>query len=105
MSTLCAMGNIVVEDRTTESAEDKLDRESINVGQLVVGFTIQVSGARPAVGLGALAYAIGMGSARTGASLNDVIAEIKRHYEGTHTAMREEADAAEADALKGTSNA
>ena len=93
MSILHAMNKIMVEDRTIESPEQMVERESIAVGRLLVGFTIQVSGARPAVGLGALAYAIGMGAARTGAPLGEILAEIRRHYEGTRDAMREEAEA------------
>ena len=80
----------MVEDRTTETAAQKLEREVVAAGQLLVGVTIQVSGARPAVGLGALAYAIGMGTARVGASLDEVLAAVKEHYEGTCAAMREE---------------
>ena len=95
MFTLAIMDKIIVEDRTVETPEDKLEREVFVAGQLLVGLTIQVSGARPAVGLGALSYALGMGSARIGAELDDVLAAVRHHFEATQEAMDEEREAAE----------
>jgi len=84
------MDKILFEDRTTESPEQQLQREVVEAGRLLVGATIHISGARPAVGLGALTYALGMGAARVGASLEDVFDAIKLHYEATKQAMRDE---------------
>jgi hypothetical protein len=88
MISLRAMEKIHFEDRTTETPEEKLEREVFQAGRLLVGFTIQVSGARPPVGLGALSYALGMGAARVGATLEDVIEAVKLHYEATQEAMK-----------------
>jgi hypothetical protein len=99
MISLRPMEKILFEDRTTESPEEKLEREVFQAGRLLVGFTIQVSGARPPVGLGALSYALGMGAARVGATLEDVIEAVKVHYEATQEAMKlEEEVLATADA-------
>jgi len=84
------MDKIMFEDRTTETPEQKLEREVLLAGKLIAGFTIQVSGARPPVGLGALAWVLGMGAARTGASLDDVLDAVRSHYEGTVAAMADE---------------
>jgi hypothetical protein len=89
------MDKIIVEDRTEETLEQKLEREIFAAGKLLVGFTIQLSGARPVVGLGALAYALGMGAARVGASLEDVLNAVRVHYEATQAAMQDEAEAQE----------
>ena len=86
------MDKIVFEDRTRETPEQKLEREVFDAGRLLVGFTIQVSGARPPVGLGALSYALGMGAARVGATLEDVLAAVTLHFEATKEAMVEEAN-------------
>src|SRR5688572_12025249 len=95
MLTLCGMSRnkIIVEDHTKETAEQRLAREVLTAGQLVVGFTIQVSGARPPVGLGALAFALGMGGARVGASLEQIQAAVRYHYEQTRGLMAAEASA------------
>jgi hypothetical protein len=85
------MDKIIVEDRSTETSDQTLEREVLIAGRLIAGFTIQVSGARPPVGLSALAYVLGIGAARTGASLDDVLDAVRRHYEGTQEAMAEEA--------------
>ena len=92
------MDKIIVEDRTTETVEQKLEREIFAAGKLLVGFTIQVSGARPVVGLGALTYALGMGAARVGASLEDVMSAVRVHYEATQAAMQDEAESKETPA-------
>jgi hypothetical protein len=91
------MGKIHFEDRTVETREQKLEREVVTAGKLLVGFTIQVSGAQPAVGLGALMYALGMGAARVGAPLETVLESVRQHYEGTLAAMEAEAEEAEAE--------
>src|SRR5688572_617686 len=106
MLTLCGMSRnkIIVEDHTKETAEQRLAREVLTAGQLVVGFTIQVSGARPPVGLGALAFALGMGGARVGATLDQIQEAVRFHYEQTRELMQSEAsedeeeDEAEAEA-------
>jgi hypothetical protein len=100
MLTLCRMdtsNKIIVEDHTTETAEQRLAREVLTAGQLVVGFTIQVSGARPPVGLGALAFALGMGGARVGATLEQIQAAVRYHYEQTRSLMAAEDDEADVD--------
>jgi hypothetical protein len=84
------MDKIIVEDRSTETPEQKLEREVFAAGQLIVGFTIHVCGPRPPVGLGALAYALGMGAARTGASLDAVLASVKQHFDATKLAVSAE---------------
>ena len=85
------MDKIIVDDRTAESPEQKLQREVHTAGELLVGFTMQITGARPSVGLGALAFALGMGGARTGASLDQIIAAVRHHYVTTLIAMQGEA--------------
>lgn len=92
MSTLFLMEKILVDDRTTETQEQKLEREVFAAGQLLVGFTIQVCGARPAVGLGALTFALGMGAARVGASLDEILKAVRMHYDATEETMRDEID-------------
>lgn len=85
------MDKIIVEDRTTETEDQALEREVLAAGRLIAGFTVRVSGARPPVGLSALAYVLGMGSARTDADLDEVLEAVRRHYEGTRAAMAIEA--------------
>ena len=87
MSTLSGMEKIIVEDRTTETPQQALDREVLAAAQLIAGFTIHVSKARPPVGLGALTYVLGMGIARTGADLEEVVGLLRKHYEGTREQM------------------
>jgi hypothetical protein len=98
------MEKIIVEDRTIETVEQKLEREVLLAGKLIAGFTIQVSGARPPVGLGALAWVLGMGAARTGASLDDVLEAVKNHYQGAQAAMADEAEADELPTATGTAS-
>lgn len=91
------MAKIIVEDRSTETAEQKLAREVFTAGQLIAGFTLQVCGPRPPVGLGALSYVLGMGAARTGASLDSVLEAVKQHFEAAQAAMAAEDSASEDD--------
>ena len=90
------MDKIIVEDRTTETPQQILDREVLAAAQLIAGFTIHVSRARPPVGLGALSYVLGMGTARTGADIEEVLALIRQHYDGTQAQMARESDGAAA---------
>jgi hypothetical protein len=85
------MEKIIVDDRTAETPEQKLQREVHTAGELLVGFTMQITGARPSIGLGALAFALGMGGARTGASLDQIMAAVRHHYVTTIIAMQGEA--------------
>ncbi len=87
MSILSGMGKIIVEDRTTETPQQALDREVLVAAQLIAGFTIHVSKARPPVGLGALTYVLGMGIARTRADVEEVVALLRKHYDGTREQM------------------
>lgn len=98
------MDKIIVEDRTSETDEQKLEREVLNAGKLIAGFTIQVSGARPPVGLGALAWVLGMGAARTGAKLEDVLEAVKNHYEGTVAAIADESTDMEEPTTSGSAS-
>lgn len=103
MDILCLMENIIVEDRTTETPEQALEREVLLAGKMIAGFTIQVSGARPSVGLGALAWVLGMGAARTGADIEDVLEAVRNHYNGTQAAIAEAMEASEAEEIKAAS--
>jgi len=94
------MDKIIVEDRTSETPEQKLEREVLLAGKLIAGFTIQVSGARPPVGLGALAWVLGMGAARTGASLDEVLDAVRSHYDATVAAMADEGDEAKEEPVE-----
>jgi len=85
------MDKIIVEDRTTETPDQVLEREVLAAGRLIAGFTVRVSGARPPVGLSALAYVLGMGAARTDAELDEVLDAVRKHFEGTRAAMAIEA--------------
>ncbi len=89
------MAKINFEDRTAETPEQSLAREVFAAGQLIAGFTIQVTGARPPVGLGALAFVLGMGAARTGASLDEVLGAVRHHFDVAQAAMRDEGAAPE----------
>lgn len=73
--------SIPVEDRTEETAEQAIARRSQVAGHLLVMAAIQVSEASPAVGVGGLALALGETAARTGASLDQVLAAVRGEYE------------------------
>ncbi len=98
------MENIIVEDRTSETPEQALEREVLLAGRMIAGFTIQVSGARPSVGLGALAWVLGMGAARTGADLEEVVESVRNHFNGTQAAIAEAANADQEEETKAASN-
>ena len=87
------MHKIVVDDRTAETPAQALEREVVAVGRLIAGFTLQVSDGRPDLGLAALAFATGVGVARTGTSLDEVVALIRQHYDGACAAMRDDPEA------------
>jgi hypothetical protein len=91
MTILTKMEKIIVEDRTTETPQQALDREVLAAAQLIAGFTIHVTGARPPVGLGALTYVLGMGTARTGADVEEVISLLRKHHASTQEQMLVEA--------------
>jgi|GEM_PF-3092602 len=74
--------NIVFEDRSEETSAQQLERRTVVAGQMMIHIAIQASQGTPAVGLNALALALGQGAARTGTSLDDVLASVRRYYEG-----------------------
>ena len=81
--------NIIFEDRSEETPQQQLERRTVVAGQMMIHIAIQASQGTPEVGLNALALALGQGAARTGASLEDVLASVRRYYEGAPTAFAE----------------
>jgi hypothetical protein len=75
------MSQIDYEDRTTESPETAVHRQVEAASYAIIGTAITASQGNPAIGLGALALALGQVIARTGASLDDVIEAIKTSRE------------------------
>jgi hypothetical protein len=78
---------IPYEDRTVESTEDLMNRRVYQAGQILIQAAIQVSNSTPAVGLSALALALGQGTARTGASIDEVIDAVRHYYGATLEAL------------------
>ena len=75
------MSHIEFEDRTTESTEGAVHRHVEEVSRAIIGTTILASQGSPSVGMAALIMAVGVGAARTGASLDQVIEAIKSAYD------------------------
>ena len=80
MITFEYMSHIEIEDRTTETPELAARRHVEEVSRVIIGTTIAASHGVPAVGIAALIVALGRGSARTGASLDDVLAALRAVY-------------------------
>jgi hypothetical protein len=72
--------SIEFEDRTNETLEEEFQRRVGEVGQILVATTVQASEFNPAIGLSALALVLGQGAARTGASLDQVLAAVTYHF-------------------------
>jgi hypothetical protein len=85
------MSAIEFEDRTTETPEAATWREITAASHAIMGTTIVVSRGNPAVGLGALALALGKGAARAGASLEEVTQAMKDAYDEMMQELSEQA--------------
>jgi hypothetical protein len=91
MATFFAM-RIPFEDRSDESGDQVLARRVAKAGQLLLLAAVQVSDATPAVGVGALALALGHGAARTGAALDQVLDAVRQYYASSVAAIAADGD-------------
>ena len=79
------MRSITYEDRTQDTQELALERRVVAAGKFLIQAAISVSGSSPALGLNALAMALGQGSRRTGANLEEVLAAVRYYFETPST--------------------
>ncbi len=90
MRSLSPMSNnILFEDRSEETPQQQLERRIIVAGQMMIHVAIQASQGSPEIGLNALALALGQGAARVGAPIEDILASVRRYYEGRQSEVSE----------------
>jgi hypothetical protein len=91
MITLRSMSGIEFEDRTQESPDVAVGRQVEAVSHILIGTTIAASQGNPSIGLGALALALGLGAARTGADIEEVLGAVRKSFD---TGLKELAEIA-----------